>query len=390
MHVAILRNEDMTDDRERCEVVETTARGGPRVTDGRSGQDWMKHTAIDLFSGCGGLTQGLKDAGFRVLAAVEIDARARETFGLNHEDVNLVGSDIRDLTIEQILQDCRLQIGELDLLAGCPPCQGFSTLRSRNRANAIHDVRNDLIEEFGRLALGLRPKLVMMENVPALARFDKFKAFVRALEAANYKVRTEVLDVSDFEVPQRRKRLILSASRIGAPRLAEPSTLKRTVRQTIGWLPKAGGSGDDLHDKTSGPRSARVQAMIQVIPKDGGSRHSLPTEMQLGCHGRTSGFNDVYGRMRWDTPSPTITGGCHNPSKGRFLHPQEDRPITLREAALLQGFPRSYKFKVEHGKEAIALMIGNALPPPFIAAHSRAMAQGLGDDYQQGTTGLGR
>lgn len=117
--------------------------------------------------------------------------------------------------------------------------------------------------------------------------------------------------------------------------------------------------------------------MIEAIPKDGGSRHSLPTSMKLGCHAKTSGFNDVYGRMKWDDVAPTITSGCSNPSKGRFIHPYEDRPITLREAALLQGFPADYRFNITHGKEAIALMIGNALPPAFIAAHGKAMAEGL-------------
>ena len=339
----------------------------------------MNYTAIDLFSGCGGLTQGLKDAGFNVLAAVEIDAKARETYRLNHQDVVFVGSDIREVTIDQVLSSCRIEKGELDLLAGCPPCQGFSTLRSRNGQEAMPDARNDLVEEFARLALELRPKLVMMENVPALAKYEKFKAFVRRLEADSYRVKIEVLDVSNYGVPQRRKRLILSASRVGEPKLAALVEGKRTVRDAIGSLTKVGASGDLLHDTTCGPRSSRVQAIIRAIPKDGGSRNSLPPELKLGCHGRTSGFNDVYGRMKWDDVAPTITSGCHNPSKGRFLHPAEDRPISLREAALLQGFPQGYKFRVEHGKEAIALMIGNALPPPFITAHSRAMAQGLGD-----------
>jgi len=339
----------------------------------------MKYNAIDLFSGCGGLTQGLKDASFKVLGAVEIAPKARETFARNHPDVKLIGADIRDLTVKQVIAACQIGVGELDLLAGCPPCQGFSTLRSRNRKKAIPDARNDLVDDFSRLARGLRPKLVMMENVPALARYSKFKLFVTELERIGYAVRIEVLNVGDFGVPQSRKRLILSASRIGAPKLARPGFPIRTVRETIGQLPKAGSSGDELHDKTCGPRSPRVQAMIAAIPKNGGSRRSLPKKFRLSCHSRTTGYNDVYGRMRWDKPSPTITSGCHNPSKGRFIHPEEDRPITLREAALLQGFPWHYQFLMEHGKEAIALMIGNALPPPFIAAHSRAMVQGLED-----------
>ena len=217
----------------------------------------------------------------------------------------------------------------------------------------------------------------MMENVPALAKYEKFIDFVERLSANGYRVISKVLDVSDFGVPQRRKRLILSASRVGQPRLAAEAPVRTTVREAIGGLPPAGKSGDALHDIPTKHRSARVQAMIEAIPKDGGSRHSLYDTMTLGCHRRTSGFNDVYGRMKWEDVSPTITSGCSNPSKGRFIHPQEDRPITLREAAILQSFPADYRFFVSHGKEAIALMIGNALPPKFIAAHGFAMTQGL-------------
>jgi DNA (cytosine-5)-methyltransferase 1 len=337
----------------------------------------MHYTAIDLFSGCGGLSRGLADAGYRVLAAVDIDQKACETYRANHQDVELLIGDIRQLSAAKLMRRARLKKGELDLLAGCPPCQGFSTLRARNGHAAASDPRNDLIEEFARLALSLRPKMVMMENVPALAKYQKFIDFVQRLSSDGYQVVTKVLDVSAFGVPQRRKRLILSASRLGAPHLAMEETTRTTVRDAIGGLAPAGKSGDALHDIPSKRRSPRVQAMIEAIPKDGGSRHSLPDEMKLNCHSRTSGFNDVYGRMRWDDVSPTITSGCNNPSKGRFIHPQEDRPITLREAAILQGFPADYRFVVSHGKAAIALMIGNALPPKFIAAQGLAMSKGL-------------
>lgn len=141
-------------------------------------------TALDLFSGCGGLTQGLKEAGYCVKGAVEIDAKARRTFSLNHDDVPLIGEDISKLSAEALMQESGLAPGELDLLAGCPPCQGFSTLRSRNGRNSVTDSRNNLIDDFARIALALRPKMIMMENVPALAKFDKFISFVLQLEEA--------------------------------------------------------------------------------------------------------------------------------------------------------------------------------------------------------------
>jgi DNA (cytosine-5)-methyltransferase 1 len=333
-------------------------------------------SAVDLFSGCGGLTQGLKDAGFSIACAVEIDEKARATFQLNHPDVPLAGGDIRSVSAKQIFETTKLKYGDLDLLAGCPPCQGFSSIRRRNKPKAVSDERNDLIADFERLTKELFPKMVMLENVPALANYSRFKAFVRSLRTWGYDVRHEVVDVSDFGVPQRRKRLILSANRQGRAVIAAPTNVRTSVRTALQGLSPAGASGDALHDALC-KRSDRVQALIAAIPKDGGSRSSLPESMQLACHARTSGFGDVYGRMKWDAPSPTITGGCGSPSKGRFLHPEENRGITLREASLLQGFPSAYRFDIRHGKDAISLMIGNALPPPFISEHARAMAASL-------------
>jgi DNA (cytosine-5)-methyltransferase 1 len=335
-----------------------------------------KLTAIDLFAGCGGLTDGLMKAGYRVLAAVELDDRARETYSLNHPDVWLAGRDICDTDPRKVMRKLKIRRGQLDLLAGCPPCQGFSRIRKRNKARAAFDHRNSLIEEFGRFAEAMAPKLIMMENVPGLKQHYRFTNLVEHLQSLGYTTRVEVMDTADFAVPQRRKRLILAASLSGRPCLAKPRVQRKTVRAAIGKLPTPGDSGDDLHDIPEN-RCARVQAMIRAIPTNGGSRSDLPRHMRLRCHARARGFFDVYGRMSWEKVAPTITGGCHNPSKGRFLHPAQDRTITLREAAILQGFRRRYRFKASHGKEALALMIGNALPPAFIAAHGRALAKGL-------------
>ena len=151
----------------------------------------------------------------------------------------------------------------------------------------------------------------------------------------------------------------------------------RTVRDTISILPPAGNSSDPLHISDETRRSDKVKKLISLVPKDGGSRTDLPEEYQLECHKKTTGFRDVYSRMAWDQPSPTITGGCNNPSKGRFLHPEENRVITLREAALLQTFPVDYKFSFKSGKSGVAMMIGNALPPAFIEYHARNLMNHL-------------
>lgn len=332
--------------------------------------------AVDLFSGCGGLSLGLRDAGFEVAAAVEIDEKAQRTYELNHPHVKLYKQDIRSLDPAQVLKDAGIEVGELDLLAGCPPCQGFSRLRTKNQKTCIKDDRNNLVTDFLRFVKTMNPKAVMLENVPALAKDGRFTKMKNQLVALGYEAVVHVLDAADYKVPQRRKRLIMLASRVYKPSIAPVSEDRITVRHALEGLTPPSRTSDALHAFPEN-RSQAVRDLIKLIPKNGGSRSDLGDEHQLECHKRSDGFRDVYGRMAWDDVSPTITSGCTNPSKGRFLHPSRNRTITLREAALLQGFPRDYRFDTSHGKGAIALMIGNALPPPFIAAHARALRDGL-------------
>jgi DNA (cytosine-5)-methyltransferase 1 len=332
--------------------------------------------AIDLFSGCGGLTVGLQKAGFRVAAAVEVDSKAQETYRLNHPDVRLYSNDIRQLDPKAMMLELGLKVGELDLLAGCPPCQGFSRLRTRNKQVSVFDPRNDLINDFLRFIKCINPKTIMLENVPALASDERFLFMQSEIERHGYQVVVSVLDAADYKVAQRRKRLILLASRVHEPKVAEKANDRLTVRQALDGVGAPSRSQDKLHAMPE-RRSEPIRKLIALIPKNGGSRKDLPLENQLACHQRSNGFNDVYGRMAWDSVAPTITSGCINPSKGRFLHPSYNRTITLREAALLQGFPMDYKFVVSHGKESIALMVGNALPPPFIEANARELRKGL-------------
>lgn len=331
-----------------------------------------KPTAIDIFCGCGGLTSGLKRAGFQVLAAVDIDPFPLNTYRANHKDTIVLQDDIKNIDPAKLIDDFKLQHGELDLLAGCPPCQGFSTMRTLNGAVSSSDPRNDLLFEFLRFIEVMSPRAVMLENVPGLALDRRFKIFCRSMQKLGYVGEHKILDAADYGVPQRRRRLIYLAGKGMAIPFAEKSSKTKTVRMTIARLPKAGESGDPVHDIPE-KRTAKVMELIRLIPKNGGSRNQLPVEFHLECHKRCSGFKDVYGRMAWDSVSPTITGGCFNPSKGRFLHPEEDRAITMREAAMLQGFPKNYKIIGTDNKSGIALMIGNALPPPFIEAHGRSI-----------------
>lgn len=318
------------------------------------------------------MTQGLRDAGYRVVGGIELDPDAASVYRLNHPDTHVWVEDIRNLTVRTMLKTLGLRKGELDLLGGCPPCQGFSTLRTLNGGRRVRDKQNELIFEFQRLVLGMLPRRVMMENVPGLFENRRLTEFTQALEAVGYHTEARVLDVADYGVPQRRRRMVFLAAMDGPVRFATPTAKRRTVRDAIGGLPKAGRSGDPLHDI---PENRRPQVMdrIRSIPQDGGSRSALPDRLVLDCHRTSNGFKDVYGRMAWDQPAPTITTGCFNPSKGRYLHPMEHRAITMREAALLQSFPKGYEFPAEYGKVKVATMIGNALPPMFISRHARAL-----------------
>lgn len=318
------------------------------------------------------MTEGFKQAGFRVIGAIENDANAGEVYTLNHPEVHLWSKDIQSVTAKQILDALGLKKGELALLGGCPPCQGFSTLRTYNGGHRVRDKQNDLIFEFQRLVLALLPKNVMMENVPGLQENRRFAEFKSALEGVGYNVKAQVLNVNDYGVPQRRRRLVMLAGRNTNVDFATAETVRPTVRDAIGTLPEAGISGDAVHDLPEN-RSATVRRIIASIPKNGGSRSALPDDLVLECHKKSDGFKDIYGRMAWGKPAPTITTGCFNPSKGRFLHPVANRAISMREAALLQSFPPNYKFPAAMGKARLATMIGNALPPRFIRAQARQL-----------------
>jgi DNA (cytosine-5)-methyltransferase 1 len=321
--------------------------------------------AIDLFCGAGGLTLGLRRARFKVVAAVEIDPLAVETYRANFPGVKVWETDIRKLTVAEVKRTLDLRSGELALLAGCPPCQGFSALRSRNGSRAVKDDRNDLVLEFERFVRGLRPKAILLENVPGLVTDRRLRRLERTLRSLGYSVAVRVLDAARHGVPQRRRRMILTASRYGPVASADEVSERLSVRSAIGSLPRPGQSGDELHDLEE-RRDPRIARLIARVPRDGGSRHDLGQRAQLKCHQGFDGFNDIYGRMAWAEVAPTITSGCVNPSKGRFLHPSQNRAITLREAALLQGFPADYFFSLRRGKFAAAEMIGNALPPEFV------------------------
>lgn len=333
-----------------------------------------KYNAIDLFSGCGGLSFGLYKAGFNIKAALEIDEDAARTYIMNNKKTCVIKKDICDVSTAEIKK--KLNGKPLHLLAGCPPCQGFSSVRRLNGVNK-RDKRNDLIFEYLRFVKELKPYTIMLENVPSLLKYYKFKTMVKAIKKLGYSIDIKIINTKNYGIAQRRKRLVLVGSKLGDISIGVGKYKNRTVREIIGNIEPTSKTKDTIH-KIYPKHSKRILERIKITPKDGGSWNELPKKYILKCHkGENVGFNDIYGRLKWDSVSTTITGGCLNASKGRFLHPTKNRTITGREAALLQSFPKSYKFPEDISITSLALLIGNALPPKFSYIQSKNIKKHL-------------
>ncbi len=329
-----------------------------------------EYTCIDSFCGAEGLGLGLQQAGFRILSSFDIDPLCIETIRKNKKyfDHPAITADIADMLNGVLLRNCHLKRGELFLLAGGPPCQGFSVQRRGEDA----DARNELVLKYGRLVDEIFPKYFVMENVTGLAgKRGKtiLQQLIEEVESIGYHVHYKLLDAQDFGVPQRRKRYIIIGQRadIGDNyRYPQPVSARCTVRDAIGYLPEPPQDGSD-HPDFSLHRRDRLSALnlerIRAI-KEGQGRDDLPDALLAACHRVDSsliGFRSVYGRMSWDDVAPTITAGFDSFTRGKFGHPTQDRSISLREGALLQTFPADFQFV--GNKVEIARQIGNAVPP---------------------------
>lgn len=340
----------------------------------------MKFTCIDSFCGAGGLGLGLKRAGFEILLSFDIDQKCINTIKQNRTYFNHPAetADIADMLGGNLLKKCHLKRGELFLLAGGPPCQGFSI----QRRGDDEDDRNDLVLKYGQLIDELYPCYFVMENVTGLAgKRGKtiLEQLIEKVERIGYTVHVNLLDAQDYGVPQRRKRYIIVGERNDMGIHYEypiPVGTKRTVRDIIGKLPSPPEDGTDhpgitLHrrDKLSKLNLQRIRAI-----KEGQGRDDLPDTLLADCHKIDSsviGFRSVYGRMAWDDVAPTITARFDSFTRGKFGHPVQDRSISLREGALLQTFPMDFSFT--GNKVDIARQIGNAVPPLMAEAIGKSI-----------------
>jgi DNA (cytosine-5)-methyltransferase 1 len=335
-----------------------------------------KISCVDLFCGAGGLTHGFVLEGLPVIAGIDLDPACRFPYEANNK-ARFLERDISKVTVAELKN--LFGAADITVLAGCAPCQPFSTYAQRYELDG-QDGKWGLLYEFARLAEGARPDVITMENVPTVAKHEVFHDFVDALKKIGYTVWFNVIDSSRYGVPQTRRRMVLLASRHGKITMIEPTQERaKTVRQAIGRLrPLKAGEGaprDRLH-VTSTLSMKNLQRIKASRP--GGTWRDWPQHLVADCHKADTGrtYPGVYGRMEWDKPAPTMTTQCYGFGNGRFGHPTQDRAISLREAAILQSFPRRYAFvprDAEVSFKALGRLIGNAVP----VALGRAIARSI-------------
>lgn len=344
---------------------------------------------IDLFAGAGGLSIGFEKAGFRLVAATDWDHWSCETLRANHPDIPVHEGDICEMNLDEWSK--LLPSREIDLIVGGPPCQGFSQLGKREQS----DPRNQLWRQYMRFVAYFRPKMFVIENVPQLLTSEEFPCIESEAVKLGYELKAKVLHAADYGIPQKRKRAVIIASRVGLPSHPEPTHVSpngsnllnhhlspwRTVKDAIGDLPLIPNNANWHVGRNPMPRS--LQRYKSVPP--GGNRFDLPVELMPDCwRNKLTGSTDVFGRLEWDKPSLTIRTEFFKPEKGRYLHPQSHRPITPREAARLQTFPDDYALIGSYTQ--VAKQIGNAVPPELAHAIGSALLSFLetsGNDFQQ-------
>ena len=326
---------------------------------------------IDLFCGIGGLSYGFVKENFKVVAGIDIDITCKYSFETNN-NATFISKSISEITKEEI--NNLFGTTKYKILVGCAPCQPFSSYTFKDEKKSENN-KWKLMYQFARLVRETKPDIISMENVSQLINFKKapvFEDFLNSLKELGYFVHYEVVNCPDYGIPQKRKRLVLLASKLGEIKLIAKTHKKNnyiTVKDAIGKLPKI--KDGEIYKKDLLHYARKLSPLnkkrIQNTPY-GGSWKDWPDDIKLECHKRASGksYPSVYGRMKWEEPSPTMTTHCIGYGNGRFGHPEQDRAISLREASLLQTFPIDYKFydekKETFSSVTIARHIGNAVP----------------------------
>ncbi|MGW0353613.1 DNA cytosine methyltransferase [Nocardia nova] len=335
-------------------------------------------SVIDFFSGCGGTSQGFKQAGMNIVGGIDLDHDSASTFRRNFQGSAFIESDIRKIEFDQV---AAMMPAAPTLFAGCAPCQPFS--RQNKTANA-EDPRRNLLYAFGDFVTTLKPEFVVVENVPGLQNPRKggpLNDFLRSLDQAGYSSRVKVLRALEYGVPQERRRLVVVASRLGDPSLPRATHVSNgkpatTVRQTIEKLPPIGDgeTHPDDPDHTTMRLSELNKKRILATP-EGGDRRNWPEDLILSCHSAHGGHTDTYGRLWWDRPASGLTTRCISYSNGRFGHPEQHRAISVREAASLQTFPDHFNFSGSLTSKA--RQVGNAVPPLMAQRIGEALASSV-------------
>lgn len=341
-------------------------------------------TCIDLFCGAGGLTHGLQKEGINVVAGVDVEESCRHPFEFNNA-AKFIKKDVSKISGEQL--NALYGKSDIKVLAGCAPCQPFSTYSQRY--DVLSSPRWGLLYQFDRLVKETQPQLVTMENVPTVAKHTVFDDFANSLMDQGYHVYRSVVDCTEYGLPQTRRRMVLLASRLGPIEIVAPEPEnRRTVRDAIGELPPISNGetfhADPMHaaSKLSPLNEERIRAS-----RPGGTWRDWPEHLVAACHRKNTGrtYPGVYGRMEWDSPSPTLTTQYYGFGNGRFGHPDQDRAISLREGAILQGFPTSYSFVPDGGPihfKTLGRMIGNAVPVKLGEVIGQSINQHLGTMHQ--------
>ncbi|TAF76173.1 MAG: DNA (cytosine-5-)-methyltransferase [Bacteroidetes bacterium] len=324
---------------------------------------------VDLFCGIGGLSHGFIQEEFNVVAGIDIDITCKFAFEKNN-NAKFISNSISEISSVEINK--LFDNSEIRILVGCAPCQNFSSYMFKDKEKESNKWM--LLYEFSRLIKEIEPEIVSMENVAQLLNFKKapvFEDFISNLASLGYHVYYEVVNCPDYGIPQSRKRLILLASKLGKIKLIPKTHTKDnyvTVKDTIGKLLKIKDGEKDKKDSYHFSRKlSPINKKRMLATPYGGSWKDWDDDLKLTCHKKTSGktYPSVYGRMLWEKPSPTITTQCLGYGNGRFGHPEQDRAISLREAALFQTFPLNYQFSENIeviNSTVIARQIGNAVP----------------------------